>query len=326
MSFDLTRSPPVTRAAGRNEDAANMAENTRRMPQEASTSQQATFGAETASNLTTTTTADLVNEVTVRLPTFLSSMPDIWFQQIEYIFKNRRITSDARKFELLFEALTPDVMDKTSDFLRKPPEGDKYNAVKRLILQRLTDSKQKQILRFLNELQLGDRQPSQFLREMRNLTGDLVHEEFLRTKFLQSMPTNIRTYLVGCTEVPLGKLADVADAMLESCAESGVMAVSHRNAAFGNQSVRDARMDILEEKLNSLILRFDSPSNELRLAQSNNNNYRRSRSRSVYQGQRSPSRSRSQEGICYYHRRFGINAQRCTLPCSFSQTKDKQGN
>ncbi|XP_043496462.1 uncharacterized protein LOC122520466 [Polistes fuscatus] len=211
-----------------------MAENTRRMPQEASTSQQATFGAETASNLTTTTTADSVNEVTVRLPTFLSSMPDIWFQQIEHIFKNRRITSDARKFELLFEALTPDVMDKISDFLRNPPEGDKYNAVKGLILQRLTDSKQKQILRFLNELQLGDRQPSQFLREMRNLTGDLVHEEFLRTKFLQSMPTNIRTYLVGCTEVPLGKLADVADAMLESCTESGVMAVSHRNAAFGN--------------------------------------------------------------------------------------------
>ncbi|KAI4473783.1 hypothetical protein M0804_015177, partial [Polistes exclamans] len=206
MSFDLTRSPPVTRATGRNEDTVNMEENTRRMPQEASTFHQASIGSEPASHLTTATADNPVNEVTVRLPTFLGNMPDIWFQQIESTFKNRRITSDARKFELVFEALTPDIMEKISDFLRRPPEVDKYSAIKRLILQRLTDSKQKQILRFLNELQMGDKQPSQFLREMRNLVGNLVHEDVLRTRFLQGMPMNIRTHLVGCIETTLDKL------------------------------------------------------------------------------------------------------------------------
>ncbi|XP_014613739.1 PREDICTED: uncharacterized protein LOC106792103 [Polistes canadensis] len=313
----------------------NMEQNTRRMPQEASTFHQASIGSEPASHLTPATADNLVNEVTVRLPTFMGNMPDIWFQQIESIFKNRRITSDTRKYELVFEALTPDIMEKISDFLRRPPEVDKYSAIKRLLLQRLTDSKQKQILRFLHELQLGDKQPSQFLREMRNLVGDLVHEDFLRTRFLQSMAMNIRTHLVGCIETTLDKLAEMADAILESCGGAYAMAVSHRNTSpeARRQQVTEPRLGALDEQVKEILVKLNALGEDRRRGHTGDVSHggyggeRRSRDRTVRHEQRPRSRTHSgDKGICYYHRRFGIDAQHCLRPCSFSQMDGKQEN
>lgn len=226
MSLDLTRSPPVIRTIGRNDDLANEEEKTRQAPRHTPTFPQTSDGAGPACYTSPAATESYVNEVTVKLLTFMGNIPDIWFQQIESIFKKRRITSDTRKYDLVFEALTPETMENISDFFRKPLETDKYNSIKKLLVQRLTDSKQRQIQKFLNEFQLSDKRPSQLLREMRNLGGDLVHKEFLRTRFLQCMPTNIRTYLVDCSEASLGKLNDMADAMLESCGGSCVMEIA----------------------------------------------------------------------------------------------------
>jgi hypothetical protein len=53
------------------------------------------------------------------------------------------------------------------------------------------------------------------------------------------------------------------------------------------------------------------------LSQKPSQKFNRSRSRS-----RTPPRSKNRSGpinhdICYYHRRFGKSATRCTIPCAF---------
>jgi hypothetical protein len=51
-----------------------------------------------------------------------------------------------------------------------------------------SDSREQQIRKFLNEFELGDRKPSELLREMKTLAGDHVDEHMLQTLWLHRLP------------------------------------------------------------------------------------------------------------------------------------------
>ncbi|KAJ8871607.1 hypothetical protein PR048_027934 [Dryococelus australis] len=78
----------------------------------------------------------------------------------------------------------------------------------------IAESNQRKAKRLCTEIDLGDKTPSYVLREMRNLAGDNIRDEFLRTMFLERMPVNVRAILSTNRDY-LNTLATLADKIVE---------------------------------------------------------------------------------------------------------------
>ncbi|KYB29505.1 hypothetical protein TcasGA2_TC032970 [Tribolium castaneum] len=83
--------------------------------------------------------------------------------------------ADQSKYFTIVAALDCSVLQSVSDILTNPPETQKYETIKAKLISAYTDSQEKQLRKLLNELELGDRKPSQLLREMKTLAGELCY-------------------------------------------------------------------------------------------------------------------------------------------------------
>ena len=65
------------------------------------------------------TAAAAVHTVSLKLPTFLASRPDVWFQQTEAQFALRKITDSTTQYFYVLIALDPVVAERMAgDYLR----------------------------------------------------------------------------------------------------------------------------------------------------------------------------------------------------------------
>nr|XP_015840124.1 PREDICTED: uncharacterized protein LOC107399003 [Tribolium castaneum] len=136
-----------------------------------------------------------IKNTNLKLPSFWQRDPALWFAQVEAQFHAYRIKADQSRYYTVVAALDCSVLQAVSDILTNPPETNKYETIKTKLISAYSDSQEKQLRRLLNELELGDRKPSQLLREMRTLAGVQVNEEVLRTLWLQRLPAQIHLWL-----------------------------------------------------------------------------------------------------------------------------------
>lgn len=78
-------------------------------------------------------------------------------------------------------------------------------------------------------------------------------------------------------------------------------------------SALHTRMDGIEKAITSLLLEFKA----LKL--------KGNRSRS-FSRNRSLPRSPVQDGLCFYHRKFGIQARKCDDPCNYDKQKQENSS
>ncbi|EZA59717.1 hypothetical protein X777_16517 [Ooceraea biroi] len=102
----------------------------------------------------------------VRLPTFWKKRLALWFVQLESEFTTYHIRSDDVKFSAVIRHLDEETMIVVADALETPPPQDKYTHLKRILIERFTDSQEKQLRKLLLGIELGDKKPSVLLREM----------------------------------------------------------------------------------------------------------------------------------------------------------------
>lgn len=255
-------------------------------------------------------TLTAVNTLAVKVPEFISQDPRLWFAQLELYFKGRRITRQDSKYTTAAMNLPPHVSLEVSELIYHPPSENPYDALKAAVLERLASSEEQNLRKLLSGVQIGDRTPTQLLRHMRNLTNEnKVHEVLVRELWLQALPQHLRTPLsVVDKETPLNKLAELADQVHQSCSGHNVC------------QVQSKPVELLEE-LAALRQQFQQLSTQvaaLTTASSSQRSYRR-RSRS--RPRKSSVNRREDDGVCYYHRRFGNKARRCTHPCTFQPTQ-----
>ncbi|KAK2577727.1 hypothetical protein KPH14_012837 [Odynerus spinipes] len=219
--------------------------------------------------------------VSYKLPNFWKSKPDLWFTQIEAGFRRRRIINDRAKFDAVLEALDETSIAEVSDIIMRPPEDQPYERLRENLIKRFTDSSERQLHRLLAEIELGDKKPSQLLRQMKDLAQNKVSDELLKTRWLNLLPKNVCNILRVCTEDNLSKLADIADTILENNSDSTVMAVNLANKRFNavddKRSVAEkfeTRLSSLEKSVTEMIVQMK------KIAVNFEQNNRRSRSRS----------------------------------------------
>ena len=163
-----------------------------------------------------TATAAAVHAVSLKLPMFLASRPDVWFQQTEAQFALRNITDSTTKYYYLLTALDPVVAER---MVALTPCEDKYTYLKGKLMEvyDLTDDQKAD--RLLDLAGLGDWKPSQLCAHIQSLA--VGQNALLRRIFLRQLPEDVRVQVAALDEDNLPALAHKADVIVAAkCAPS----------------------------------------------------------------------------------------------------------
>uniref|UniRef100_A0A0L8GAW7 DUF7041 domain-containing protein n=1 Tax=Octopus bimaculoides TaxID=37653 RepID=A0A0L8GAW7_OCTBM len=238
--------------------------------------------------------------ITWRIPPFWTHDPALWFHLIEAQFSSHRVLSDASRLSHVIGSLSPETL-----------------------INRTSESQRKRLHQLLTSEELGDRTPSQFLRRMKQLLGDEnLPDKVFKQLFLQRLPSNTQVVLASTQEsTSIEELAELADKIAEvphrfSTVSTVTPATPTTNPFLSPTSSSEiADLHSLMTQQAAQIQTLTTQIQALSLG-----NQRRSSSRSHRYGRqsRSSSASRNSNDTCWYHRKFGTQAWKCTTPCSFA--------
>ncbi|XP_024876614.1 uncharacterized protein LOC112457667 [Temnothorax curvispinosus] len=253
--------------------------------------------------------------LSIRIPPFCPEEPELWFAQLEGQFALCEIKEDDAKYAYVISRIQPKQAKEIKDVITHPPAEHKYEAIKKALIQRLTDSQG--IRQLLEHEELGDRKPSQFLRHLSTLAGTTVSNELLRTLWLGRLPPQTQAILATRTEDRLEDVADQADRIHEVNSKALVLATTAPTPTSTTANTDEAQGNALSKQIAALTLQVEKM---VKSIQAQGRNRQRNRSRS-----RQRSKTPRRDGVCYYHRRFGAEAQKCTQPCTF-KAENKEGS
>ena len=249
--------------------------------------------------------------MSVKLPPFWEADLATWFVNVEAQFALANIVTDETRYNYVVANLDPKFWAEVQDILRNPPSSGKYDKLKFELIRRLSVSQDQKTRRLLEHEDIGDRKPSQFLRHLRGLAGNVIPADILRPLWLARLPAFTQAILASQGSKSLDELADLDDAIADANPRAQVFETSSAtplHLLFQQLSVMKSEMaDLKATMLNEI--------SELRRPQDN----RRRRNCSC---PRSASRSRNRSDVCWYHDRFGNDAKKCTQPCSYGAGND----
>jgi hypothetical protein len=242
-----------------------------------------------------------VSTVAIRLPPFWAERPAVWFAQVEAQFSLAGISNEKTKLHYVIPQLDHQFAAEVEDIITSPPQKDPYTKLKTELVNRLSPSREQRIHQFL-KLEMGDRKPSQFLRHLRSLVPD-VPVAFLRSIWSSRLPLNIQAILADQPEGELDAAARCADRLIEAAPMPTLSCAPPTNSAWLLQRIDDFSHQMAEL------------SAEQNRSSSGDHRYR--------SRDRRPDKSNSLDDTtitrCWYHRRFGANAKKCSQPCSYNQ-------
>lgn len=248
---------------------------------------------------------------TVKLPPFWPADPMVWFAQVDAHFATRRITGQKARFDHVIASLSPEVATDVRDLILNPPATEPYTGLKEQLIRRTAASEQRRLQQLFTAEELGDRKPTQLLRRMQQLLGDrasAIDTTFLRELFLQRLPPNVRMVLASTSSsASLEDLAELADKVMEVAAPS-VSAVTHSPSLA--TEVEQLREEV--SQLGKLVRKLTRVRSSSRPATRTSR-----RSPTPTQTITTPASDSSPDPLCWYHSKFGSQAQRCRSPCSW---------
>ncbi|XP_071573484.1 uncharacterized protein [Temnothorax nylanderi] len=244
-----------------------------------------------------------INRVALKVPPFWTDEPELWFAQLESQFTLGSITQDSTKYAYVLSHIETKQAREIKDLITRPPEENKYESIKKALIQRLSISQEQQIRQFLELEEMGDRRPSQFLRHLQALASTAIPEQLLRTLWIGRLPSQLQAILATRNADNLEDVAEQADRIHEVTCRAVTVA-----------SMQSATSSSIENQIAELNKKFEKL--ESRLSRSNNRSNKRDRPRSR---SRKGQKEEKEADICYFHRRFKEKARKCTQPCNFKK-------
>ena len=232
-----------------------------------------------------------------RLPNFWCHSPREWFLHADAVFSNQKIRSDNTRVNYILTALDEEGVKAVADLIG--PDAS-YVSLKDRLISTYSASHSARLRTIVQPGNMGDRRPSQVLRDMRAVLPDNLGDTTLKEFWLQKLPTTIRAIVSGF-DGTLSDIAERADRVMEASSSRDIFAVQSNDT--------DNRLRAMETAILALTTQV---SNLLTVRQHNNNNPGSGRGRG-----RSKSRSRTNANWCHYHDRYGADARHCKQPCAF---------
>lgn len=240
-----------------------------------------------------------LNRVSIKFPPFWKSDPELWFMQIEAQFQIAKVTTDETKFFHVVGSVDSQVLTQVADLVKTPPPKDKYATLRKRLIEQFGQSADEKLSRLLQGFELGDRKPSQLLREMRTIaSGTTLDDSVLRNLLLKSLPPHAQTILAASKETLEG-LTLAADKIL------AVPMLPSQNVV---SQAASADLQVQLQNLPQELDRFDSRTRRRRVGFSPE-----------------PRRAESQQ-FCWYHTTFGKRARKCEAPCRYRSGNGPRGS
>ena len=250
--------------------------------------------------------APQVSSVQIKLPPFWPKDPELWFAQIESQFATCRIMVSRTKFDYVVSSLSPEFATEVRDLLLRPPEETPYEVLKAELTKRTSASEQRRIQELLSAEELGDRTPSQVLRHIQQLLGNMarmVDATLLRELFLQCLPTNVRMVITpSAGALNIDELAQLADRIMEASPTPTIAATNTTAQLTDQVSELTRRLEDLSTQMSKAVNSFRCP---------------RSRSPGPRRRRRSHTTA-ADDQLCWYHWKYGDEAKKCLPPCQKS--------
>ena len=237
-----------------------------------------------------------VAAVSVKLPEWWPESAALWFSQAEAQFALKGIVDQKTKFFYVISALDNATASRIEDIISHPPAACPYDALKDRLIGCFALSDYQRLERLFSPRGLGDRRPSALMDEILSAASGLdVGRDVLKFLFLSRLPDTVRTSLIE---------NDFSDTRAVSRRADQLWSASRPAAAV-------CQVDNDEQPPPSLppvqVVFAKKPPRK----QPNNSRPAPQRS--------SPALSQQFGlGLCYYHRVFGDEAQRCQSPCTYS--------
>nr|VZI18508.1 unnamed protein product [Spirometra erinaceieuropaei] len=148
---------------------------------------------------------------------FWQHAPELHFIRIKSAFYSANVAKELTKYHKFVEVLPASVIAQVQSSLANPPADAPYTTLKADILRLNSVSDRQRYHQLLKEESLGDRKPSELLRRMRSLLGDMqVDDKFVKEMFLERQPADVQTILAsGSQDRTVSQLAEMADRMIE---------------------------------------------------------------------------------------------------------------
>jgi hypothetical protein len=232
--------------------------------------------------------------VVMRLPSFWAERPAVWFAQAEAQFTLAGISSEQTKFYYMISQLERQYASEVED--RRPNWGNGCRPRK----------KNASISSWHSKWATASR-PS-----FSDTSGPEAPDDFLRSILSSRLQPNVQAILAGQPEGHLNAAAHCADHIIEAASQPKLASVAPLrviNALLQHIEDRSRQVAALSVELVHLRSNSRDP---------------RSRIRNRRSGNRSPSRDDATPTPCWYHRRYGARAQKCTQPCSYRQQRKQK--
>ena len=223
------------------------------------------------------------NAVALKLPTFWTSQPQVWFSQAEAQFAIKNITAQTTKYYYVVAALDQQAAGRLVDILAVAPTGECYSELKARLLSTYGLGRQERAAKLLHMNGLGDRKPSELMDQMLSLLGGDHSCLLFEQLYLEQLPEDIRLQVARDDFTNPRDLAAKADILWQA-----------KNS--GAQDI--ARIERREERRETIASRP-----------------REERRETIASRPRTPVQTR--KGYCTYHMRFGAKAYQCQPPCSY---------
>lgn len=249
---------------------------------------------------------------------------ETWFICLEAAFSVNVIKNDKFRFNAVIVALGSRAKYVHSVISKciESSSNEKYGTLKAAVIAHFRPSETQRLTSLLSGMTLGDQKPSVLLSEMRRLGGAGCTDSVLSNLWLRALPNTTRSIIAAMPTASLDDQAKVADKILEA-PRGEVSAVQ----------VVEAPSSSLEQRIEALSRRLDEAlSGNFRGRDHHRGRtpYRgRSKNRSPSQRQSTPASGSHRRWICWFHYRFGAQAQKCekqkgdnpNVPCIFFDGK-----
>ena len=255
---------------------------------------------------------------TPKIPKFFREDLISFFVIVEATFRQARIHLESTKADYLIASLDHDFIPHIKHLIEMEPKPiDIYTQIKNTLIASFSVCAETRLRRLLIGEVISEGKLSLLLTRLRTLNDGNCTDNIIRSVFSEQMPSNIRAILAMANVENLQELANLADKISEAAQPLNyqVSAASSSPNIVANTSSVSVPVDPFASMADILTKQFDTLPNEIRNLKATPQHRGRTNSRNFQRNNR--SRSRSSHSRCYYHQRFGKNANKCSQPCSW---------
>ena len=283
--------------------------------------------------------------------------PQKWLDFVKLTLTLSGIKSSRTLCSHTLSALPSNVLNEISDQISSlEKDTDPFEKLYNILLNKNKINRRQMLEACLNNTQLGNNKPSDFLRQLKqnleylqpNITNS-GSNELLKEFFMRAMPPEIRRILAASNTDNLETLAEIADRINEEIFPSISSTKKYNNYQNPQTEETNKNGNSTEILIKSLMSKMDElfienrkireELNEIRNSrprernQSPHRNYNsrsdsrafsqdRSNSRNRYSQQFQKRYTNKDKNLCYYHNKFGDKAYKCVQPCTSNKNQE----